>query len=88
MKQALGLNWNILKQRFDKNFKKITVKSDFFRIYQEFLDEKENDYTGNSISNSTLKRYKCNKSLVEDFEDLVNLIFLTNQSTVVLGVMY
>lgn len=62
------LTVNILKQRFDEKFKKITVKSDFFRIYQEFLDEKENDYTGNSISNSTLKRYKCNKNLLEDFE--------------------
>ena len=62
------LTVDILKQRFDEKFKKITVKSDFFRIYQDFLDEKENDYTGNSISNSTLKRYKCNKNLLEDFE--------------------
>lgn len=62
------LTVDTLKQRFDEKFKKITVKSDFFRIYQEFLDEKENDYTGNSISNSTLKRYKCNKNLLEDFE--------------------
>ncbi|WP_312769885.1 tyrosine-type recombinase/integrase [Epilithonimonas sp.] len=62
------LTVDILKQRFDEKFKKITVKSDFFRIYQEFLDEKENDYTGNSISSSTLKRYKCNKNLLEDFE--------------------
>lgn len=62
------LTVDILKERFDEKFKKITVKSDFFRIYQEFLDEKENDYTGNSISNSTLKRYKCNKNLLEDFE--------------------
>lgn len=62
------LTVDILKQRFDEKFKKITVKSDFFRIYQEFLDEKENNYTGNSISNSTLKRYKCNKNLLEDFE--------------------
>lgn len=64
------LTVDILKQRFDEKFKKITVKSDFFRIYQEFLDEKENDYTGNSISNSTLKRYKCNKNLLEDFESI------------------
>ncbi|WP_308005443.1 tyrosine-type recombinase/integrase [uncultured Chryseobacterium sp.] len=62
------LTVDILKQRFDEKFKKITVKSDFFRIYQEFLNEKENDYTGNSISSSTLKRYKCNKNLLEDFE--------------------
>lgn len=62
------LTVNLLKQRFDEQFKKIAIKSDFFRIYQEFLDEKENDYTGNAISNSTLKRYKCNKTLLEDFE--------------------
>ncbi|RXM40430.1 integrase [Chryseobacterium sp. CH21] len=63
------LTVDILKQRFDEKFKKITVKSDFFRIYQEFLEEKENDYTGNLISNSTLKRYKCNKTLLEEFEN-------------------
>jgi len=62
------LTTNLLKQRFDEKFKKVAVKSDFFRTYQEFLDEKENDYTGNAISNSTLKRYKCNKTLLEDFE--------------------
>ena len=26
------------------------------------------DFSGNAISNSTLKRYKCNKTLLEDFE--------------------
>lgn len=62
------LTVNLLKQRFDEQFKKIAIKSDFFRIYLEFLDEKENDYTGNVISNSSLKRYKCNKTLLEDFE--------------------
>ena len=59
---------DIVRQRFDEEFKKATIKDDFFRIYQEFLDEKENDYTGNAISNSTLKRYKCNKTLLEDFQ--------------------
>lgn len=62
------LTTDILKQRFDEQFKKVTVKSDFFRIYQEFLDEKGNDYTGSAISNSTLKRYRCNKTLLEDFQ--------------------
>lgn len=62
------LTVNLLKQRFDEQFKKIAIKSDFFRIYQEFLGEKENDYSGNAISNSTLKRYKCNKTLLENFE--------------------
>lgn len=46
MKHAPGLNWNILKQRFEENFKKNTFKS-----YLEFIKS-----TGNSISNLTLKR--------------------------------
>ncbi len=62
------LTTDVIKQRFDEHFKKVTVKSDFFRVYQDFLNEKENDYTGNSISISTLKRYKCNKTLLEDFQ--------------------
>lgn len=57
-----------VKQRFDEEFKKITIKDDFFSIYQKFLDEKEHDYTGNSISKSMLKRYKCNKTLLENFQ--------------------
>lgn len=62
------LTTDVIKQRFDEHFKKVTVKSDFFRVYQDFLNEKENDYTGNAISISTLKRYKCNKTLLEDFQ--------------------
>lgn len=62
------LTTDILKQRFDEEFKRKTIKDDFLRIYQEFLKEKENDYTGNSISNSTLKRYKCNLNLLLEFQ--------------------
>ncbi len=67
------LTTDVIKQRFDEHFKKVTVKSDFFRVYQDFLNEKENDYTGNSISISTLKRYKCNKTLLEDFQKIIKL---------------
>ena len=66
------LTLNLLRQRFDEEFKKTKSKNDFFRIYDEFIEEKENDYSGNSISNSTLKRYKCNKTLLEDFESKAN----------------
>lgn len=62
------LTTDILKQRFDEEFKRKSIKDDFLRIYQEFLKEKENDYTGNSISNSTLKRYKCNLNLLLEFQ--------------------
>lgn len=62
------LTLDILRQRFNEEFKKIQSKYDFFRIYDEFIEEKENDFSGNAISNSTLKRYKCNKTLLEDFE--------------------
>ena len=62
------LTLDILRQRFNEEFKKIQSKDDFFRIYDEFIEEKENDFSGNAISNSTLKRYKCNKTLLEDFE--------------------
>lgn len=62
------LTLEIIRQRFNEEFKKIKSKDDFFRIYDEFIKEKENDFSGNAISNSTLKRYKCNKTLLEDFE--------------------
>ena len=62
------LTLDILRQRFNEEFKKIQSKDDFFRIYDEFIEEKENDFSGNAISNSTFKRYKCNKTLLEDFE--------------------
>ncbi len=62
------LTLEIIRQRFNEEFKKIKSKDDFFRIYDEFIVEKENDFSGNAISNSTLKRYKCNKTLLEDFQ--------------------
>jgi len=62
------LTTDILKQRFDEEFKRKIIKDDFLRIYQEFLKEKENDFTGKSISNSTLKRYKCNLNLLIEFQ--------------------
>ena len=62
------LTLEIIRQRFNEEFKKIQSKDDFFRIYDEFIIEKENDFSGNAISNSTLKRYKCNKTLLEDYQ--------------------
>ncbi|MDO5655776.1 MAG: tyrosine-type recombinase/integrase [Flavobacteriaceae bacterium] len=63
------LTIDIVRQRFNENFKKSNTKNDFIRIYNEFLNEKENDFSGNSISKSTLKRYKCNLNLLKDFQN-------------------
>ncbi|EHM7982833.1 tyrosine-type recombinase/integrase [Elizabethkingia anophelis] len=62
------LTLDLLKQRFDEEFKKIATRNDFFRIYDEFIQEKENDYSGNSISKSTKDRYDYNKRLLEGFQ--------------------
>lgn len=67
------LTIDIARQRFDEEFKKIKIKDDFFRIYDEFIQEKENDYSGNSISKSTKDRYDYNKRLLQDFQDFYKL---------------
>ena len=67
------LTIDIARQRFDEEFKKIKIKDDFFRIYDEFIQEKENDYSGNSISKSTKDRYDYNKKLLQDFQDYYKL---------------
>jgi len=67
------LTIDIVRQRFDEEFKKIKIKDDFFRIYGEFIQEKENDYSGNSISKSTKDRYDYNKRLLQDFQDYYKL---------------
>ena len=67
------LTIDIARQRFDEEFKKIKIKDDFFRIYDEFIQEIENDYSGNSISKSTKDRYDYNKRLLQDFQDYYKL---------------
>ncbi|UCA60236.1 site-specific integrase [Chryseobacterium rhizoplanae] len=69
------LTVDVIRQRFDEEFKKVKVKDDFFRIYDEFLEEKENDYSGNSISKSTKDRYDYNKKLLEEFQEKYKLKF-------------
>lgn len=67
------LTIDVLRQRFDEEFKNIKIKDDFSRIYDEFIQEKENDYTGNSISKSTKDRYDYNKKLLQDFQDKLKI---------------
>jgi integrase len=63
------LTTDIIRQRFDEEFKKIKVKEDFFRLYEQFIDEKANDYTGKGISKSTKTRYEHNKNLLLEFQN-------------------
>lgn len=63
------LSVSILRQRFDEEFKKVKVKEDFFRIYDEFIDERSNDYTGKGISKSTKTRYEYNRNLLSEFQN-------------------
>ncbi|WP_392436496.1 hypothetical protein ACF3N7_05570 [Cruoricaptor ignavus] len=63
------LTTKTVKQKLDAEFKKSKAASDFFRIYDEFILDKESDFSGNAISKSTLTRYKCNKKLLEDFQN-------------------
>lgn len=58
-----------LRQRFDEEFKKAKVKDDFFRLYEDFIEEKFNDYSGKGISKSTKTRYEFNKNLLLEFQD-------------------
>ncbi|UOE40311.1 hypothetical protein MTP09_10355 [Chryseobacterium suipulveris] len=59
------LTTDALRQRFDEEFKKVKVKDDFFRLYEQFIEEKESDYTGKGISKSTKTRYEFNKNLLQ-----------------------
>lgn len=63
------LSVGIVKQRFDEEFKKVKAKEDFFRIYDEFIDERANDYTGKGISKSTKTRYEYNRNLLSEFQN-------------------
>ena len=62
------LSVSIIRQRFNEEFKKVKAKEDFFRIYDEFIDERDNDYTGKGISKSTKTRYEYNKNLLFEFQ--------------------
>ena len=63
------LSITIIRQRFDEKFKKAKAKEDFFRIYDEFIEERANDYTGKGISKSTKTRYEYNKNLLLEFQN-------------------
>lgn len=58
-----------LKKALDEKLGRSTVSStDFFYVYDEFLELKKNDYTENGVSDSTYKRYTYFKTNLEDFQ--------------------
>ncbi len=63
------LTINKIKDRFNEEFKKSSNRNDFFGIYDIFLEERKNDFTGNSISKSTVDRYIYNRTLLSEFQE-------------------
>jgi len=58
-----------IKKEFDKHFKKVkAISNKFFAVYEIFIEEKENDKSDSANSESTIKRYKYNKKLLEEFQ--------------------
>ncbi|ROI10900.1 integrase [Kaistella haifensis] len=63
------LSSEILKTRLDERLERIsTLSTDFFPVYDEFLELKKNDYTENGVSDSTYKRYSYFKTNLEEFQ--------------------
>lgn len=57
------------REHLNEEFKDgASIGNDFMKVYDLFMKEKEEDQSGNSITASTLKRYKCNQNLLSNFE--------------------
>ena len=70
--EKLGENLDTkkLKQELDiKLNRDVPVSNVFFDIYDEFLENKKNDYSKKGITESTLKRYKSYRNLLTEFEN-------------------
>lgn len=58
-----------IKAEFDQEFKRVTtVSSNFFAVYNLFLEFKLNDCSDSANSLSTIRRYKYNRQLLLDFQ--------------------
>ncbi len=58
------------KEEFNIEFKKVSKNiNDFYRVYDLFLQEKNDDQTDQANSITTISRYKYNKTLLEKFQD-------------------
>lgn len=59
-----------VREEFNKVFAKSTSKiNDFFKVYDLFLADKLNDKSDNANRISTIKRYKYNRKLFEQFSE-------------------
>jgi len=64
---------DIVRSEFDKHFKKVkSISNKFFDVYDIFITEKKNDKSDNANSESTIKRYEYNKTILEDFKSHEN----------------
>lgn len=58
------------RKEFDNHFMKVKpIANRFFEVYDLFLQEKKNDKSGDANSETTIKRYSYNKTLLLDFQD-------------------
>lgn len=59
----------IARKEFDNHFMKVKpVSNRFFEVYDLFLQGKKNDKSGEANSETTIKRYSYNKTLLLEFE--------------------
>ena len=58
------------KDEFNVEFKKVCKNvSDFFKVYELFLQDKRDDNSDQANTTSTISRYEYNKKLLEDFQN-------------------
>jgi site-specific recombinase XerD len=58
------------KDEFNVEFKKVSKNvSDFFKVYELFLQDKRDDNSDQANTTSTISRYEYNKKLLEDFQN-------------------
>ncbi|TYB74259.1 tyrosine-type recombinase/integrase [Bizionia myxarmorum] len=69
-----------LKEEFNKEFKRTeSISTQFFEVYDLFLNEKKNDQTEEANSPTTIKRYEYNRKLLEDYQEGIKKKIYFNQ---------
>ena len=59
-----------IRAEFDKEFKKTSgISNKFFLVYDKYVKEKENDYSDEAVSITTIKRFQYNKKLLIELEE-------------------
>lgn len=62
------LTIDLLRERFNEEFKKSKATNDFFKIYDLYLDARNKEVENGEIKYSTVKRYMVNKNHLLDFQ--------------------